>query len=129
MAFPDRLVKIDQNAFENSGIKSFVAPASLREIGVAAFADCDELKEVKLNEGIQKIGVLCFSATPLKKLALPEQIKETPEELGIGRNHRKIRALPDGLETVTRNYPIDRHVQTVVVPASVRELEDEAFCG
>ena len=72
MVLPNKLVKIDQNAFEGSGIKSFVAPASLREIGVAAFTNCEELKEVRLNDGIQKVGLLCFSETDVKELVLPE---------------------------------------------------------
>ena len=45
----DGLEIIGQEAFAESGIKSFVAPSSLRELKEKAFAGCSALKHVDLG--------------------------------------------------------------------------------
>ena len=77
--------EISEMAFKCSGIKSFVAPPSLRRIGDMAFQECKRLKDVRLNEDIRELGWLCFWGTGVADLKLPPQIEMTPEQLGIGQ--------------------------------------------
>ena len=46
------------------------------EIGENAFAKCSELKEIKLNSGLEKIGKSAFEYAPLESVELPETLTE-----------------------------------------------------
>ena len=54
-----RLEKIGDSAFEGTNVREFVAPQSLREIGLAAFLNCRSLARVELGQEV-KLGSLCF---------------------------------------------------------------------
>ena len=47
------LERIGKEAFADSGLEGFTAPAALREVGEKAFKGCVRLKTVGLNEGLQ----------------------------------------------------------------------------
>ena len=51
-----RLERIGNHAFTGTALREFTAPKGLKELGEGVFADCKELKEVKLNEGLESIG-------------------------------------------------------------------------
>ncbi|RAW47457.1 hypothetical protein DQW92_01315, partial [Metamycoplasma hominis] len=51
-------------------------PGSVKEIGESAFSDCKNLKEVTLNEGLEKIGAWAFKYTNIKSITIPGSIKE-----------------------------------------------------
>lgn len=57
---PDSLEKIGDFCFSASGIEELVLPASVREVGANAFADCKWLKSVRLNEGLERLGKSAF---------------------------------------------------------------------
>ncbi|WP_181817595.1 leucine-rich repeat protein, partial [Metamycoplasma hominis] len=44
----------------NAKIESITIPGSVKEIGESAFSGCKNLKEVILNEGLEKIGAKAF---------------------------------------------------------------------
>lgn len=79
VAFEDDAVleEIGHSAFYGSGLESFVAPPSLRRIGDVAFGNCPALKDVRLNEGLQELGWLCFWAAGLTELRVPQQVQKT----------------------------------------------------
>lgn len=60
------LQRIGANAFQNTGLKSFTAPASLREIGQMGFGNCGELAAVRLNKNLMNVGDLCFWGTKVE---------------------------------------------------------------
>ncbi|WP_181819071.1 leucine-rich repeat domain-containing protein, partial [Metamycoplasma hominis] len=51
-------------------------PGSVKEIGESAFSDCKNLKEVILNEGLEKIGAWAFFNTNIKSITIPGSVKE-----------------------------------------------------
>ena len=53
---PDYVEEIGLDAFNGTGLESFVAPPSLRVLRQSAFQDCKNLKYVKLNEGLEVLG-------------------------------------------------------------------------
>ena len=71
--------EIGPQAFCSSGLESFVAPPSLKRIDGMAFGNCILLEKFKLNEGIEKLDWLCFWMTGIQNLAIPPQVKMTPE--------------------------------------------------
>lgn len=50
-----QLEKIGYNCFARSGIEELLAPPGLREIGQDAFAGCEDLRLVVLNEGLERL--------------------------------------------------------------------------
>lgn len=51
-----RLERIGARAFAFTALEKFIAPRSLTTIRSGAFARCKNLKEVRLNEGLESIG-------------------------------------------------------------------------
>ena len=49
---PDGFESIGAKCFACSGLEETVFPASVKEIGPAAFSGCWKLKNVQLNEGL-----------------------------------------------------------------------------
>ena len=51
-----KLEKIGIGAFGCTGLKTFIAPRSLRTIAQGAFRKCEKLRHVILNDGLEVIG-------------------------------------------------------------------------
>lgn len=61
-------------AFENS--KKVIIPNFVKEIEGGAFWDFKNLKEVVLNEGIERIGSNAFGNSSLEVVTIPNSVKE-----------------------------------------------------
>lgn len=57
-----RLERIGEGTFDGTNIREFVAPPSLREVGIAAFINCQYLTSANLAL-TEKVGALCFWGT------------------------------------------------------------------
>lgn len=66
-----RLKRINAYAFLNSSIEAFLAPDSLKEIGIMAFCKRHELSLVQLNNCLESIGELASWGAKIKNLKLP----------------------------------------------------------
>ncbi len=75
IGMPDSIEKIDDYAFMQSGLRSFVAKPSLKEIGNRAFFRCSNLQYVTLTEGLESIGESAFAGTGLTALHIPATVK------------------------------------------------------
>ena len=64
-AVPEGVTHIAYGAFAGATLCEVTLPASLREIGPYAFADCVQLKSLNLNAGLERIGSGAFSAKGL----------------------------------------------------------------
>ena len=53
-----------------------MAPPSLKVIGDAAFCDCEQLKTVKLQEGLQVMGNNCFSGAGFDEIVFPTTLQK-----------------------------------------------------
>ena len=123
----DGLEVIEQYAFTKSGLESFTAPSSLKKIGDIAFGKCSSLREVKLNEGIQELGQLCFWGTQITDTKILSRAEQTPQQLEIGQTDLKVLRFQDGIETVKQDMLTDSSVEKVIVPISVTVLGSCAF--
>lgn len=71
----DGLTKIEERAFEKTGLQSIHLPKSVKTIGGSAFSDCVSLTSVALNNGLEEIGLLAFSGSPVKCFEVPSTVK------------------------------------------------------
>ena len=81
--FPDSLVQIRSDAFWGTGLKKFVAPASLKNIWQYAFRECKNLADVDLGN-IVSLGSGAFQdCTALESIKIPETIDSLTDENDI----------------------------------------------
>lgn len=79
VVLPQGLLGIGEFAFSRTGIREFVAPATLREIRDKAFFECERLAQATLNEGLLAIGDNAFSGTALEELEAPASLERMGE--------------------------------------------------
>lgn len=90
----------------NSDITSVEIPASVKSINICAFSDCENLKSVKLNEGLEIIGYAAFENTSIESITAPSTLK-----------------LIDGYAFCNTK------ITSFNVGANVEDLDDSAFYG
>ncbi|WP_044329502.1 leucine-rich repeat domain-containing protein, partial [Metamycoplasma hominis] len=56
----------------------------VKEIGERAFSGCENLKEVILNKGLEKIGARAFYDTKIEFITIPGSVKEIGESAFFG---------------------------------------------
>ncbi len=61
---PEGVTEIGRFAFARSGLESIVIPESVTKIGYGAFYHCDNLKEVVLPDSVETIEDRAFECTP-----------------------------------------------------------------
>lgn len=66
---------IGKQAFKGMKLKSVVIPSSVKEIEIEAFSK-NELDNLVLNEGLEKIHYGVFSFNKLKELIIPNSVRE-----------------------------------------------------
>ena len=73
------LKRVGALAFANTALESFVAPRSLKTIQTGALRDCKDLKEVRLNEGLESLGEGVFAGSGLETIYIPSTLREAPK--------------------------------------------------
>ena len=84
--------------------------------------------DYRLSEKIWRLSWLCFWSTAIPNMTIPQCVKKTPEQLGIGQTEPGVLRLPDGLETVEDNWFGYADIEKVIVSSSVKVLGGSAFC-
>ena len=125
-------------SFAHTKITSITFPSSVKEIGQGALAYCYDLKEVKLNEGLEEIGLEVFRGDSLDHLYIPGSVKTIDPSVfdDIGLSHIEFGAgspyytesgvlYEDGGKTLA-SAPKDQ-TGTFTVPDSVEVIGKEAF--
>ena len=125
-----------------SKLESVVIPDSVTKLDDKAFYGCVNLKTVKLPAGLKEIPYGCFEACGLTELSLPEGL----ERIGGRAFSVKNTSFSSGSESVKQSYIepntiiieippsqnlpyIEQYYTDVVIPASVKEIGINAFCG
>lgn len=73
-ALPDTVTEIADEAFNgNSLLTTFTVSGKVKTIGKGTFAHCDNLKTVKLEEGVEAIGAHAFLDSGLK-VVIPDSV-------------------------------------------------------
>ena len=106
---PDRETVIGSGWFINSGLKkikfgssleciynqafqgceqltSIEIPSTVTEIQQAAFMDCPRLSDIRLNEGLLKLGANVFNGCAAKEIVIPNSVIEFDENAFSGCN-------------------------------------------
>ncbi|WP_334199213.1 leucine-rich repeat domain-containing protein [Metamycoplasma hominis] len=135
------ITEIGNGAFSNSFIHSVSITGSIKEIGERAFLGCRNLKEVILNEGLEKIGVRAFLNTKIESITIPNSVKEIDSlafdflkisHISINLNNKNFE-IKDNFFIDKNNKKIlaylDKKTTKVTIPSSIKEIDESAFLG
>ncbi|MGC7176050.1 leucine-rich repeat protein, partial [Metamycoplasma hominis] len=135
------ITEIGNRAFFHSVIQSVTIPGSVKEIGKSSFSDCKILKEVTLNEGLEKIGAEAFKYTNIKSITIPGSVKEIGDfafnssiisYISINSNNKNFE-IKDNFFIDKNNKKIlaylDKKTTKVTIPNNVKEIGEGAFSG
>lgn len=122
------VTKILINSFAgNTFLKSANIPNTVLELGNQVFATCTSLADVKLPEGIQKIGCEVFYDTPwLKALTDEFVIVGDGVLLKYNGNGGDI-TVPDTVKYLSDAFADTSRITGIVIPNSVTGICDYAF--
>lgn len=121
------LEKIGKRAFSDSGIVEVTLPGTLREIGNDAFADCRSLQTVRVEDGCE--ARLCCTGMPASVCVVPSLEVTLGDKSLLELRKLKSVVIPDGVERIGRFWFWGSEVESVEIPASVKEIGIEAFCN
>jgi hypothetical protein len=76
ITIPSSVIKIDNEAFKNSGLTTIELPSSITSIGFGMFTSCSDLVSVKIPSSVESIGESAFvDCTSLTNLELSSSVK------------------------------------------------------
>ena len=135
--FPENLEEVGNEAFYLcKNLRDVQLPDKLRIIGNSAFANCYQIKAISLPESVESIGWNPFEQ--IEDLQLSCLTKNYKFENGIlysadGRivicyigSHDEIK-IPEGVELIGSRAFSSRHVTSVSLPSTIREIGERAF--
>ena len=133
-----RLEKIGVGTFSRTNIEEFAAPSSLRTVSQAAFQNCQALKRVILNEGLEVLGTDeypedgkryygVFQESAVESISLPSTLKRIEYSAFQNCKNLRIIALPKGLEKIGTMCLSESGIEQIVLPDSVMEISEGTF--
>lgn len=134
VSIPEGYDRIADGAFSNESRQSVLEnvnlPKGLTLIGKNAFQDCENIKSIELNEGLENIGKKAFMGTSLTALKFPSTLQIIHDEAfrncfiyGLKFN-AGLKFIGKGAFALCRN---DKAETTLEIPASMRYIGAMAF--
>lgn len=121
------VTEIRDSAFSHSKktLRSITLPDTIRTIGFYAFMGCELLSEINLPESITSIGGQAFAyCTSLKHITISGKL------VGYGffaHSGLETVTLLEGVDKIPSNTFSGTNLKEVILPSSVREIENEVF--
>jgi hypothetical protein len=101
VSFPNTLVSIGNGAFLQSWLEEVILPDHLKSLGIGAFDDCNYLKKVKINAGLEVIPEVAFrSCNSLTDVSLPSTVKEIELQAFYGCWNLTTMPMTDSLQII-----------------------------
>ena len=123
IVLPKYLVEIGEDAFRGSDIASVEMPNTVKRLGVHAFADCKNLKNVTLSSSLTLIPMGAFSGCEaLEELQVPASVKKVAD-LAFEASGLKEMELPMGVEMVGAGAFFNcQQLEKLAFPNSLKRL-------
>ena len=120
---------MDEVVYGSREVKVFTFPKTIRRVWEYAFRENKDLRRVRLNEDLEKVGKRAFAESGLRAFAAPPSLREIGKDAFINCKCLQTIALNEGLEEVDGHAFAYSGVEEVFVPASVRKIREYTFCG
>ena len=119
---------------DNTSLQNVLLPDTLTSIGTDAFSGCTKLEGIVIPDSVEYIGAYAFrNDKQLKTAVLGSGIKEWGTDWGKNHAFENCKALTDltikeGAAYIPQGcFLYDSALVNVVIPASVRSVNDSAF--
>lgn len=128
------VLAIGGKAFHSAGITSLTIPASVKNVGVEAFARCQNLTSVTFltdteGGGTETIGPDAFKESPqLRSVTLPGTLKTMGARAFLSCTALAQLQLPSGLQTIGGYALSETALTDIAIPGTVTSLGEGAFC-
>ena len=143
IVLPSTLKEIQKCAFEGcTDLKKiyFSNSKNLKKIGREAFARCNNLKEIKLPEGLESIGVEAFEeCISLKGIYIPSTVRiihgapcaycSDLEKIEISKDNKRYSDMGCNIIYDKSRDTIFQASNTAVLPEGTQNISDSAFAG
>lgn len=146
LIFSKKLKNIDGSAFGFCiSLKSVDIPAGVKTIGEGAFSCCVDLEKITIPVGVETIDNLAFAyCASLESINIPESVTYIGEdsilpycfslkEITVDKNNPNYMSENGVLfnkdKTAIVQYPCGSKNETYVVPETVKDISNYAFCG
>lgn len=144
IAIPQSLTQIDESTFAGSGIKEIEIPGNIADIGISAFAGCENLQNSTLADGIINIEMAAFSGCiSLESVTIPQSVEyidsnvfahcSSLKSIEVDENNGYYESLNGALYTESmrtlKQYPLGKGENQFILPASVTAIEPSALYG
>jgi len=128
---PNGVTNIQAGAFSVCGnLNNVVAPKGLLSIGDEAFEACFELTNLTLPASVSSIGVSTFAESlELQNIALGPEVTVIPDYAFCDCPRLTNFSLANGVTSIGRFAFFDTGFSSIVIPASVTNIDEMAFSG
>jgi len=126
--FTDTLTSIGQYAFSGTSLRSVDIPDSVQTLGVGAFASCDELVSVRLQNNLTVIPAELFSGCQLlKDVTIPNGVTVIEKEAFYGASLSPVFVIPDNVVTIEEYAFSCCEFVDLHIPASLKTIGRNTF--
>ena len=128
---PEGVTAISSYAFDCKPIKSVKIPASVKEIGGAAFYGCKSLTDVVIPESVKEIGQDAFSnCTSLKCIEIPRSVKEIKGSAFHDCKSLTDVAISESIQEIgSFAFAYCTSLKCIEIPKSVKVINSYTFLG
>ncbi len=122
----DDLIYIWASAFENTAIKEIIIPSSVKLIAEYAFARCNNLSRVTINNGIEEIYKYAFAdCSKLEGITIPGSVKTIRQSAFSGCTLLKNINIEHGVETIEGYVFAGTAIEKLSLPNTIKTLYSE----
>lgn len=146
--YGNTLVTIGEKGFYGcTSLTEFIAPSSLENIEYAAFAYCENITNIELNEGLKLLDSYCFEGTSVKTVTIPSTLEDynsyvfqnvlTLEEFKVAEGNPTFwtdngvlcETPGDTIDVNLLAYPPASKLKTYKVPENITALRSDCFAN
>lgn len=126
-----KLHTIGENAFVSSYIQEVTLPASLKSIGIGAFRDCQQLRQVQFQQGID-IDILApdlfNNCQALQTIVIPDTVTKISKSVFENCTNLKTITLPANIKIINEKaFSSCQSLSTIEIPSTLEKIGDNAF--
>ena len=129
VVIPDTVIRIGENAFKETLIKSVVIPDSVLSIEDSAFFRCENLASIIISDGVESIGRNAFlGCKSLGDVTIPNSVANIENCAFYGCTSLENVRIPSNVSTINDGVFQDcSSLKSVTIPKNVKAIGNQAF--